>query len=101
MLRTRLCEVLGIDLPIVQAGMAGATNAELVAAVSEAGALGVLGAARIAPDALRETIRAIRGRTQRPFGVNLLLAPPEPGARDVAAAQRALDPVRAEMGLPP
>lgn len=68
---TRLTTLLGIDLPIVQAPMAGWTPPALVAAVSEAGALGSLGGARMAPADLRDAIRAVKALTSRPFGVNL------------------------------
>jgi nitronate monooxygenase len=61
--------------PIVQAPMAGASTPELVAAVSNAGGLGSLGAALLAPDDLRAAIREIRARTDAPFGVNLFVPP--------------------------
>ncbi|MFL5762274.1 MAG: NAD(P)H-dependent flavin oxidoreductase [Thermomicrobiales bacterium] len=103
-LRTSLCERLGIQYPIIKAPMAGGTDTvDLVAAVSAAGGLGVLGAILLAPDELRATIRAIRERTDRPFGVNLVVHRPQAtsvNAADVAAVQRCLDPVRAELGLP-
>ena len=66
-LRTPLCDVLGIECPIIQAPMAGATTADLVAAVSEAGALGGFGHAYTEPDAMRQDAQKIRARTQRPF----------------------------------
>ncbi len=101
-LRTSLCDLLGIRYPIVQAGMAGGpTTPELVAAVSNAGGLGVLGAARLTPDQLIEAIRAIRKLTGKPFGVNFLLAPPELGNQDIAAVQSFLDRFRQELQLPP
>src|SRR4051794_31113807 len=78
---TTVTERLGIRLPIIQAPMAGATTPELVAAVSEAGGLGSLGAAMLSPDDLRGAIRAIRERTERPFNVTLFAwaaEPPEP-----------------------
>ncbi|HKG24086.1 MAG TPA: nitronate monooxygenase [Thermomicrobiales bacterium] len=60
-LRTALCDLLGIDYPILKAPMAGGTDTiDLVAAVSEAGGLGILGALMLSPDALRAVIRAIR-----------------------------------------
>jgi NAD(P)H-dependent flavin oxidoreductase YrpB (nitropropane dioxygenase family) len=79
-LRTRLCDILGIEYPILSAGMGpslvgertGAT-VELVVAVSEAGGLGVLGAAGFSVDEMREAIREIRKQTDRPFGVDILL----------------------------
>ena len=70
-----------------------------MAAVSNAGGLGVLGAARFSPDQLRAAIRDIRAATSRPFGVNLLLAPPVGSNRDVAAAQKWLVQAR-DNGVP-
>lgn len=101
-LRTRLCDLLGLRYPIVQAGMgAGITTSDLVAAVSNAGGLGILGAHMMPADTLRGAIRAIKERTDRPFGVNFIVAPPEPGNTEVAAAQRFLDRFRQDLGLPP
>jgi NAD(P)H-dependent flavin oxidoreductase YrpB (nitropropane dioxygenase family) len=73
MLRTKLTELLGIDLPIMLAGMGGVSYADLVAAVSEAGGFGVLGAHNLTPDELRSEIRKVRSLTAKPFGVDLLL----------------------------
>lgn len=72
-LRTRLTELLGIEHPIIQGGMSWAANAELAAAVSGAGALGVIGAGPMYPDALREAIRFVKARTDKPFAVNVPL----------------------------
>jgi len=80
-LRTKICDILGIEYPIIQAGMGptagggrgAAATAELVAAVSEAGGLGVIGGAGSTPDQLREQIRKVRSLTSKPFGVDLLL----------------------------
>lgn len=69
-----LCRHLGIDHPILSAGMGNVAGAELVVAVCEAGALGVLGGAEREPDQLREEIRRVKAATGRPFGVDLLLA---------------------------
>ena len=81
-LRTELCEKLGIEYPVILAGMgpvagtgAPVATAELVAAVSGAGGLGVIGGVGYSPDALREEIRKVRSLTDKPFGVDLLLAP--------------------------
>jgi NAD(P)H-dependent flavin oxidoreductase YrpB (nitropropane dioxygenase family) len=71
--RTRAAELLGVEYPIVQAPIAPYTTPELVAAVSEAGGLGVLAAAMMAPDAIRDAIRRIRELTDRPFAVNFAL----------------------------
>jgi len=72
-LDTPVCELLGIDYPIVLAGMGGASTPELAAAVSNAGGLGVLGAATCQPETLRSWIRRTRELTNRPFGVDTLL----------------------------
>ena len=79
----------------------GWTTPELVSETSNAGGLGVLAGARISPERLREDIRSVRAQTDRPFGVNFLLAGPEEGNRDVATVQRFLDRFREELGLPP
>lgn len=72
-LHTRVCDILGIDVPIVLAGMGGASVPELVAAVSNAGGLGVLGAAGCGPTMLRQWIARTRELTNKPFGVDTLL----------------------------
>lgn len=79
-LRTKLCDLLGIEYPIVCAGMGpvligeqAGSPVELVVAVSEAGGLGVLGGSGFTVDELRQAIREIRSRTDKPFGVDLLL----------------------------
>lgn len=73
MLRTRVTELLGIEHPIVLGGLGAATAADLVAAVSNAGGLGILGCAGRSPAWIAETTKAIRDRTKKPFGLNLLL----------------------------
>jgi NAD(P)H-dependent flavin oxidoreductase YrpB (nitropropane dioxygenase family) len=70
---TRICDVLGIEYPIIQAGMGGFSDPPLVIAVSEAGGLGTLGAAVYEPDTLDEAIREIRKGTSKPFAIDLLL----------------------------
>lgn len=79
-LRTRLCDMLEIEYPIVCAGMGpvligeqAGSPVDLVVAVSEAGGLGVLGGSGFTVDELREAIREIKSRTSKPFGVDLLL----------------------------
>lgn len=78
MLHTRLCDLLGIEHPIISAPMAGSSAADLVAAVSGAGGFGLLGASArgSGPDWLREQIRAVRARTDRPFGVGFISSAP-------------------------
>jgi len=74
---TRITELLGIRYPILQAGMSWASsNAELALAVSQAGALGVIAAGPMYPDALRAAIRTVKGQTDRPFAVNVPLYNP-------------------------
>lgn len=76
MIRTPICDLLGIEHPILQGGMAWVATAELVSAVSEAGALGILGAGNAPPEWVREQIQAIRSRTEKPFGVNVPMFSP-------------------------
>src|SRR6266481_2751678 len=71
------CELVNIDLPIVQAAMGGATCPALAAAVSNAGGLGFLALSWDTIDAVREEIRATRALTSRSFGVNLGLEWPQ------------------------
>jgi enoyl-[acyl-carrier protein] reductase II len=66
--------MLGIEMPFVQAGMGYVARSELAAAVSEAGGLGVIGAASLTPDRLRQEIHKVRALTDRPFGVDILFA---------------------------
>lgn len=73
MLRTRLCDLLAIEHPILNAPMGGTAGATLAAAVSEAGGFGMIGGtSRGGPDWLRAQIRAARERTSRPFGVGFI-----------------------------
>jgi enoyl-[acyl-carrier protein] reductase II len=76
-LHTKLCDLLGVQHPIMLAGMGGVSYAELVAAVSNAGGYGVLGMAGRGPDFIREQMRQVRQLTDRPFGVDLLAASPD------------------------
>ena len=74
MLRTRLCDLLSIEYPIIQGGLAYLANAELCAAVSEAGGLGQITAATLSdPEELRKEIRQVKARTAKPFGVNFAM----------------------------
>ena len=76
MLRTQICDLLGIEYPIIQGGMAWLGTAELVSAVSEAGGLGTIGTGNAPADWLRQQIRATRERTNKTFAVNVLLLSP-------------------------
>jgi nitronate monooxygenase len=72
-LHSRICDMLGIRYPILLAGMGRAATPELAAAVSNAGGLGVIGAASCGPNQLRDWIRRTRELTDKPFGVDTLL----------------------------
>jgi NAD(P)H-dependent flavin oxidoreductase YrpB (nitropropane dioxygenase family) len=71
-LHTKLCDILGVEYPIILAGMGRVSGAELVAAVSNAGGLGVLGASVWTLDEMRDEIRKVKELTDKPFGVDLL-----------------------------
>lgn len=108
-LRTALCDLVGIDYPIVQSGMGGVAGPDLVADVSRAGGLGILAGLNVRPDDLRRMIRRVRELTDRPFGVNLwlhtALRPPVDVATlaeaTVRAVQGALNGFRTRLGLAP
>jgi len=76
-IRTPICDMFGIEHPILLAGMGGVSYAELCAAVSNAGGFGTLGMAGRAPNEIRDEIKKTRDLTDKPFGVDLLAAVPE------------------------
>lgn len=76
MIRTPLCDLLGIQYPVLQGGMAWIADGKLAAAVSEGGGLGILAAGNAPGDYVREQIRIAKSLTQRPFGVNIMLMSP-------------------------
>ena len=84
MLRTRLTDVLGVEHPVMLAGMGGVSYHRLVAAVSEAGGYGCFGASTLPAGELRAEMRAARALTDKPFGVDLLTALPQRLLEDVA-----------------
>ena len=90
-----------IEYPVVQAGMAGAiTTPELVAAVSNSGGLGTLGAGYMSPEQIREAIYRIRELTDKPFGVNLLVTKEiEIEEEKVNEAKVLLSGVNRELGI--
>ena len=75
-METRLTKLLNIKYPILQSGMGWVSRAPLVAAVSEAGGLGIIGTGRMTADELRQVIREVREKTDKPFGVNILATSP-------------------------
>lgn len=81
-MKTRITELLGIEHPIIQGGMAWVAEYHLAAAVSSAGGLGIIGAASAPPEIVREQIREVKKLTDRPFGVNVMLM--NPNAAEVA-----------------
>jgi enoyl-[acyl-carrier protein] reductase II len=76
-LRTPICDMFGIEVPIFLAGMGQVAYSEVCAAVSEAGGYGTLGMVGASPDQIRDEMRKVRRLTKKPFGVDLLAALPE------------------------
>jgi len=81
-MKTKITELLGIEYPIIQGGMAWVAEYHLAAAVSEAGGLGLIGAASAPAEIVREQIREAKKLTSKPFGVNVMLL--NPNADEVA-----------------
>jgi enoyl-[acyl-carrier protein] reductase II len=89
MIQTRITQLLGIRYPVFQGGMAWVSSSSLVAAVSNAGGLGVLGSGSMQPDEALREIRAIKAATDRPFGVNIMLMMPSaPQIIDICLQER-------------
>lgn len=84
MLRTRLCELLSIDYPVLQGGMAWVADAALASAVSMGGGLGIIAAMNADAQRLREEVGRLRAVTDRPFAVNIMLMSPH--VKEVAQA---------------
>lgn len=76
MFKNKLCQLLNIKYPILQGGMAWVATAELAAAVSNAGGLGIIGAGHMPPDVLRREIQKTKSLTNKVFGVNIMLMSP-------------------------
>jgi nitronate monooxygenase len=95
-----LQSLLGIELPIIQAPMAGVQGSALAVAVSNAGGLGSLPGALLGPDALRQELAAIRAQTVKPINVNFFChTPPSPDAQREAAWRATLGPYYEEFGI--
>lgn len=75
-MKTKITTLLEIEFPVIQGGMAWVAESHLAAAVSEAGGLGIIGAASAPAEWVREQIREVKRRTSRPFGVNIMLMSP-------------------------
>jgi nitronate monooxygenase len=97
-----LQSLLGVELPIIQAPMAGVQGSALAVAVSNAGGLGSLPCAMLGPDAMRKELSAIHAQTSGPINVNFFChTPPAPRAEREAAWRAALAPYYKELGLDP
>ena len=81
-MKTRVTELLGIEYPVLQGGMAWIAEGQLAAAVSEAGGAGIIAAGSAPAEVIREQIKKARSLTSKPFGVNVMLM--SPTAEDVA-----------------
>lgn len=79
MIKSRLCDILGIRYPIIQGGMAWIADASLAAAVSNAGGLGLISSINAGTEVVRNEIRKCRELTDKPFGVNIMLQAPNAG----------------------
>ncbi len=79
MIKSRICEMLGIEYPVIQGGMAWVADASLAAAVSNAGGLGLISSINAGTEAVRNEIRKCRQMTDKPFGVNIMLQAPNAG----------------------
>lgn len=88
MLRTPLCHRLGMTYPLFSVGMAAGAGPALAAAVSNAGACGVLGGTTLTPADLRQRIARVRALTTQPFGVNLIIARMQPGLLETCCKER-------------
>ena len=87
MLHTRICDLLGIELPIASAGMGGVALSKLAGAVSEAGGFGFIGTAGLSAQAIHQEVAAARALTRKPLGLNLLIPFLRPGIVEAAAAE--------------
>lgn len=76
MIKSRICDLLNIEYPIFQGGMAWVATGELAAAVSEAGGLGIIGAGHAPADWVKCEIQKVKARTSKPFGINVMLMSP-------------------------
>ena len=84
MIKTEICDLLGIEYPVLQGGMAWVADGQLAGAVSEGGGLGIIGAGNAPASFVREQIKIVREKTDKPFGVNIMLL--SPFADEVAQA---------------
>lgn len=100
MLKSRICELLGIEYPVFQGGMAWIADGVLAAAVSEGGGLGIIAAGSADGEYVREQIRIARAKTSKPVGVNIMLMSPYADEVAKAAAEEKIDVVTTGAGNP-
>ncbi len=100
MIRTTICEMLGIDYPVFQGGMAWIADGRLAAAVSESGGLGIIAAGNASGDYVREQIRIARGITGKPIGVNIMLLSPHADEVARVVIEEKVDVVTTGAGNP-
>lgn len=100
MIRTTICEMLGIDYPVFQGGMAWIADGRLAAAVSEGGGLGIIAAGNASGDYVREQIQIARGITGKPVGVNIMLLSPHADEVARVVIEEKVDVVTTGAGNP-
>ncbi len=99
-MKTRITELLGVEYPLIQGGMAWVAECRLAAAVSEAGGFGIIGAGAAPARVVREQIRQCRTLTDKPFGVNIMLMNPEADIIAEVVAQENIKAVTTGAGNP-
>ena len=99
-MKTDITKLFGIDYPIIQGGMAWVATAELAAAVSEAGGLGIIGAGGAPATWVKEQIKKVKEKTSKPFGVNLMLMNPEADQIAEIIAEEKIEVVTTGAGNP-
>ena len=99
-MKTRVTELLGIQYPIIQGGMAWVAEQHLAAAVSEAGGLGLLGGASAPGEVIREEIREVKKLTKKPFGVNVMLMSPHADEVAKVVVEEGIRVVTTGAGIP-
>ena len=99
-MKTKITELLGIEYPIIQGGMAGVAEYHLAAAVSEAGGLGIIGAGGAPASFVREQIQKVKEITKKPFGVNIMLMNPEADQIAQAVVEEGVKVVTTGAGNP-
>lgn len=100
MIKSRICDILGIRYPVLQGGMAWIADGKLAAAVSEGGGLGIIAAGNAPADHVRAQIKIARGLTDRPIGVNIMLMSPYADEVAAVAAEERVEVVTTGAGNP-